>query len=71
MLLKFYLYEIKLGGGCIFIVTVHYPASSWTSHEENIFSFVMWLVALIFVKSKLTSESLFVSVENSCIYIYL
>jgi hypothetical protein len=47
-------------GGCIFIVTARYPATSRITHEENILSFVVWLVAVIFVKSHLPSESLFV-----------
>jgi hypothetical protein len=36
-------------GGCISIVTARYPATSRTTHEENILLFVVWLVVVIFV----------------------
>jgi hypothetical protein len=58
MLLKFDLHK-RLGVSA-FIVTARYPATSRTTHEENIISFVVWLVTVIFVKSQLSSKSLFV-----------
>jgi hypothetical protein len=57
MLLKFCMYK-RLGRVHIYsnsALAIHFTGY----HEENIISFVVWLVAVIFVRSHLSSKSLF------------
>lgn len=53
----------------IFIETCQ-TATPQTNHDKNIPLLAKWLIAVILIKSELSSNSLFVSIQNDVLYIY-
>jgi hypothetical protein len=71
MLLKFFSFVQKTWRGCLFIGTGGHPGSSPTVSEENTRLRVVWLTAVIFVKSQLSNKGWFVHECSDQFVVYL